>query len=220
MKIIDLTHTIEARMPVYPHTVPPRIEPALSLEQDGYRETSLNVWSHTGTHIDAPSHLLAAGASLDQLPIQQFFGLALKLEVSGFAGREIPLDFVQAFADKLKTCEFLVLHSGWEQKWGEDGYFHGYPTLSREAAEYLAGFSLQGLGLDMISADAPGRDDLPIHRALLSQGMIIVENLCGLDQVLGDLFLLCVLPLKYADADGSPIRAVGFQAPAGIYYPE
>lgn len=220
MKLIDLTHAITADMPVFPGTAAPRLTPAKGLKADGFRETCLELWSHTGTHVDAPAHVLADGAYLDQLPISQYFGLAVKLEVSGFAGGEIPLAFVSAFEDKLKTSEFLVLHSGWDQKWGGDAYFHDFPVLSREAAEYLAGLPLHGVGMDMLSADPVREAELPVHHILLGKGMILVENLCHLDQIVGDRFLLCTLPLNYAQADGSPVRAVAFQAPAGIYYPD
>jgi kynurenine formamidase len=220
MKIIDLTHTIVADMPVYPGTPKPAITPACSMDQDGFTETRLDFSSHTGTHVDAPLHLIPTGAGLDQLPLSQFFGLAVKLDVSGYAGQEIPLDYISAFADKLETSEFLVLHSGWDQKWHSEEYFTNFPVLSREAAEYLAALPLQGVGVDMLSVDAVSQAGLPVHHLLLGAGKIIIENLCNLAEIHGDRFLLCVLPLKYASADGSPVRAVAFQAPVGIYYPE
>lgn len=76
MKVIDLTHTIREGMPVYPGTEPPLLEPANSYEKDGFRETRLTMFSHTGTHMDAPAHLFAGRTTLDAFPAGQFIGQA------------------------------------------------------------------------------------------------------------------------------------------------
>ena len=219
MKLIDLTHTLTQQMSVFPGAPQPRLE-ARCDPQSGSRETSLVLNSHHGTHVVAPYHLLPQGKSLDKLDINQFFGLALMVEVSSCAGGEIPLELLQAKEEELKCCEFLVLKSGWDRKWGQPGYLQGFPVLSQAAADYLAGFEfLQGVGLDMPSPDPTDSRECPVHRTLLAGGKLIIENLCNLDSIQGQNFLLSCLPLKYGQADGSPVRAAAFQAPAGIYYP-
>ena len=62
--LIDLTHTITPEMPMYPGSPAPALVPAAALDRDGYRETVLTLASHTGTHMDAPAHMLGDGASL------------------------------------------------------------------------------------------------------------------------------------------------------------
>ena len=71
MKVIDLTHTIQEGMPVYPGTEPPVFEPANSYEIDGFRETRISMFTHTGTHIDPPAHLFAGRTTLDSFPPEQ-----------------------------------------------------------------------------------------------------------------------------------------------------
>ncbi len=83
MRVYDLTHVIRPGMPVYPGTEPPTIEPASSFERDGYRESALKLWSHVGTHMDAPAHLFADGATLDRLPPDRFAGPAALLDCRG-----------------------------------------------------------------------------------------------------------------------------------------
>lgn len=61
MRVIDLTHTIKENMPVYPGTDPPKLIPANSYEQDGFKETLLQMYTHTGTHMDPPAHILKEG---------------------------------------------------------------------------------------------------------------------------------------------------------------
>lgn len=66
MKAIDLTHTIREKMPVYPGTDTPKFFPANSYKKDGFKETLLQMYTHTGTHMDPPAHLFAGGKTLDQ----------------------------------------------------------------------------------------------------------------------------------------------------------
>ena len=72
--IIDLTHTITPEMPMYPGSAAPSIKPTGSLTRDGFRETQLTIASHTGTHMDAPSHMLPRGSTLEVLPASQHHG--------------------------------------------------------------------------------------------------------------------------------------------------
>ena len=85
MNIIDLTHTISPDMPVYPGTEPPALEPANSYERDGFKETRLSMYSHTGTHMDPPAHLFAGRTRLDELDASQFVGSAVVIDCSDLA---------------------------------------------------------------------------------------------------------------------------------------
>ena len=80
MKVIDLTHTIKENMPVYPGTEPPCLEPANSYEKDGFKETRISMFSHTGTHMDPPAHLFAGRTALDAFGPEQFIGKALVID--------------------------------------------------------------------------------------------------------------------------------------------
>ena len=80
MRAIDLTHTIAPGMPVYPGTEPPVLSPGSTYARDGFRETRLTLFSHTGTHMDAPAHLFPDRTALDALPASQFCGSALVVD--------------------------------------------------------------------------------------------------------------------------------------------
>ena len=218
MKMTDLTHRITEDMPVFHGTAQPRLE---RIETGHSRQTNLFLNNHLGTHIDAPAHTEIAGKFLDDLPLDRFFGLALMIDVSEFRGRSIPMEFLEGFEEALRFSQFLVLNSGYHKLWGPDEYMQDFPVLSTEAALYLASFpDLSGLAMDTVSADPADSQDLPVHHILLREGKLIVENLANLDQLAGEHFLLSVLPLPFEKADGCPLRAVAFQAPAGIYYPK
>lgn len=211
MKIIDLSHTIQADMPVYPGTAAPILEPANTLERDGFAETMLHMVSHTGTHMDAPAHMLAGAPTLDMLPVEQFFGLALIIDFPHCAGLSIERAHLQQMHDKIARAEFVLFHTGHSQKWGQPDYFRDYATLTTEAAAYLAEFPLKGLGIDAIGFDPVDSADNPVHHILLAKGMVLIENLCNFSEVKGEYCMFSALPLKYHHADGSPVRAAAIE---------
>lgn len=80
--------------------------------------------------------------------------------------------------------------------------------LSLSVARWLAAFSLKGVGTDTISVDEMASSALVVHRTFFAASLLIVENLAGLEALIGKEFIFSCLPLKIADADGSPVRAV------------
>ena len=111
--IIDLTHTITPDTFVYPGTPAPAFSSTRNLTRDGARETLLQMGSHTGTHMDAPRHILPDGCGLDQLPVSQFCGRAVALDVSDLApGSIITADFLRAQNGSLRSADFALFYTG------------------------------------------------------------------------------------------------------------
>ena len=207
--IIDLTHTITPDMPVFPGSPQPVLRPEATITRNGHRETELQFVSHTGTHMDAPFHLLRDGSTLDVIPVSQFCGRAVALDVSDVPeGGIITAERLRAQGEQLLCADFVLLYTGWEQKWGTAGYFGAFPVPDAEASKYLVSCGLKGVGTDALSVDPLKSDDLPVHRALLGGGVMVVENLC-LKKIAGRTDLMFyALPLKFEHADGAPVRAV------------
>jgi kynurenine formamidase len=206
--LIDLSHPISEEMPVYPGTEPPVIVTGCTVAEDGFLEKKITLYSHTGTHIDAPAHLIADGRTLDAFPVDRFFGPAMVLDASDAENGIIGLEVIEPRLEELEKVDFVLIRTGWSRHWGTDRYFSGFPVLSTEAAETLAGLGLKGIGFDAISPDPVGSEDLPMHRILMAAEMILIENLKDLDLLPPGPFLFSCLPLAFEDADGSPVRAV------------
>ncbi len=209
LRVIDLTHTIESTMSVFPGTSTPVITQESTIERDNYAEKSLSFCSHTGTHIDAPSHIFENSCSLDKLTVDKFIGKAVVIDVSSCENELIGKELIDRNIRVISKVEFVLFYSGWDIKWGRSEYFEGFPTLSPEAAKYLCNFKLKGVGFDVISADPVVSSGLPNHKLLLGNGIIIVENLCNLDKLPNIPLTFITLPLKIAESDGAPARAVG-----------
>ena len=192
-------------MPVFPGTMPPIFEDANTIEKDGFRETRLTMYSHTGTHVDAPSHIFRDGRSLHELGISHFVGKGVLVD----SGRheKIDLGILQSRSKLITDSDFVLLHTHWGERWGTDGYFDGHPSLTIAAAKWLSEQNIKGVGIDAISIDPMDSVDLPIHRVLLSKEMIIIENLANLEKIGRETFIFSCAPLRTLDADGSPVRA-------------
>ena len=206
--LIDLTHTITPEIPVYPGTPVPALPPACTLTGDGFRETMLTMSSHTGTHMDAPAHLLRDGATLDQLPMSQFSGRATVLDVSGLgAGNVITEEFLRERHDDIYCMDFVLFYTGWEDRWGGPEFLEDrFPVPNEAAARYLTSCGLKGVGTDAVSIDRMD-GGLPVHSILLKAGVLSLENLCLKKVRDRKNFLFFVIPLKFRNADGSPVRA-------------
>ena len=209
MNILDLTYVISPHMPVYPGTEGPTLSPACTHEKDGFRETLLSMYSHTGTHMDAPAHVLAGRASLDELPASQFVGKATVIDCTHLGeGGSITMEQVRK-NPAAEQADFLLFHTGWGKFWGKPEYFGDYPCVTNQVVDFLIQTGKKGVGLDTISLDPIADANLTLHRQLLSTNKtVIIENLNNLDKLPQGLFTFCALPLRYENADGSPIRAV------------
>ncbi len=208
MKTIDLSHTISTGMAVYPGTEPPEFSDQCTIDSDGFYEKKITMFSHTGTHIDAPSHILKKAKSLDKLPISSFTGKAYVLDFSHLQKTVITYQDMACYKPLLKKSDFILLYTGWYQKWGESAYFKNFPVLSTEAATWIAEFSLKGIGVDTISVDRTDIRSFPIHRIFLEKNILIIENLTALEELLNIDFTLFCFPLKIENSDGAPARAV------------
>jgi kynurenine formamidase len=223
----DCSHPLDAATPTYPGDPPVTVEPHATHDADGYRVTRLGLGSHAGTHVDAPAHTEADGATLDTLSVERFAFEALLVDCRDVGAHgEIGVErLAGAFADAgldadgetedggtttdtdtadAADVDLLVCRTGWDAHWGTERY-HDHPYLAPAAAEWCADRGLS-VGLDAASPDPFGDADLPAHGALLGNDCLLVENLTNLGG-LPRRFRLFAFPLPVA-VDGSPVRAV------------
>ena len=212
MKVIDLTHTIREDMPVYPGTEPPVLAAANTYEENGFKETRLTMFSHTGTHMDPPAHLFPGRTTLDRFPPEQFIGKALVIDCSELAeGQAITMDFIRRYGEKAEQADFLLFRLGWDRKWGTEAYFGDYPCIDEAVLEFILEGSYKGIGFDVIGLDPISDEGLTRHKRLFRDRDIVnIENLKDLDKCGSELFWFSCFPLKLEDCDGSPIRAVAW----------
>jgi arylformamidase len=207
MRLVDLTHTIEPSMPVFPGTEPPILLPANTVARDGFAEKKLTLYSHTGTHMDAPAHMIDGAKTLDSYAAADFYGPAVRVDFSQSSLPYIELEHLQPYLSRLSRAKFLILYTGWARRWGQPEYFAGFPALSPAAAAHVISLGIRGIGIDAISIDRMPDHHFPVHHLLFDAGLFIIENLTNLEQVETEFTLGC-FPMQIKDADGAPARAV------------
>ncbi|MDA7803447.1 cyclase family protein [Crocinitomix sp.] len=213
-KAIDLTHVLNEEVSVYPDTIGPKMEQLNTVLEHGYAELQINMVLHSGTHIDAPSHIINNGRTIDRFPLNKFYGKALRISCLDI--EEIDLAFLLTFEEQIRQVNFILFYTGWQDKWQKDGYIEDCPVLTEEAAIWLTEFKLDGVGLDAFSVDKVVDAEmitalsLPNHHILLGNEIPLIENLTNMDKLPDDIFDFQCFPLKVEQGDGSPIRAVAF----------
>ncbi|MEI3219749.1 MAG: cyclase family protein [Lachnoclostridium sp.] len=212
MKVIDLTHVIKEDMPVYPGTDTPKLIPANTYEKDGFKETLLQMYTHTGTHMDPPAHLFAGKKTLDQFPPEQFIGKALVIDCRDLKeGEAITIAYIKKYGDKAKKADFLLFNLGWDKRWGTPSYFGDYPCIDNEVLDFILHGSYKGIGFDVIGLDPIVDVNLTRHKKLFEGCDIVnIENLKDLELCGSELFSFSCYPLKFDHSDGSPIRAIAW----------
>ncbi len=204
MAYIDLTQTFTKSMPVYPGDPISKLEQQAWLEKDGYNEYHLSTGMHVGTHIDAPLHMIENGAMIDQIPIDRLIGPGYLVDA-----RNLSKIDSSVLNGEIPKSSILLVYTGWSQRFGESDYFEQYPVLTEDFADRVAELDLKAVGLDTPS---PDREPFLVHKKLLSNNVLIIENLTDLDRLAHELtdrsrFNVMALPPKLA-ADAAPVRVV------------
>ncbi|NTV02313.1 MAG: cyclase family protein [Chlorobiaceae bacterium] len=207
-RVIDLSHPICPEMPVWQGAPAPELLPLATVRDDGFAEHSIRLSSHTGTHLDAPAHMIEGGASLDSFAPGRFFGRAAVVDARASRDGVIGRGLLEEYGQAIGSADFVLLHTGWARLWGKPGYGAGYPVLADEAAEWLSSKGLKGVGIDAPSFDPPDSQGFPVHLRLLGSGVLLVENLANLNLLPPSGCTLAVFPLPVRDTEACPVRAV------------
>jgi len=191
MKYIDITQTITKGMERYPSDPSVELRQFKSLKRGNscnlYR---LSLGSHTGTHIDAPRHIFEKGKSVDAIKLQDFFCNTIVIDSERFWEKEF---FKKMKPKKIKGALFKSI----KDKVG----------LTPKEAEVLIENNIKVVGTEQMSIENPSDKSHPVHRLLLSNNVVIIENL-NLKGVKSGYYKLVCLPLKIKNGDGAPARAI------------
>ncbi len=193
--IVDLSVALNQETPVYPGDPKIDIRQFAGLATEGYLGHSLHLGTHTGTHIDAPAHMIEGAQTLGKIPLEVFMGKAKLVQGATIKAVENA---------EVGAGDIVIFDTGTSERLYDASYFTDYPVLSEDVTDYLLKKKVKLVGLDTCSADNTA--SFPVHKKLLSAGVPIVENLTNLSALRDQTFQFFALPLKL-DLDGAPTRA-------------
>lgn len=212
VRYIDLTLPIEEGMPVWPGDQGPEFREVTSLEQDGYAVQTICFSNHLGTHLDAPSHVIKGGITLDRVPLETLIGKAAILDFTGKGKNErITREELQPHGDILYQGARVLIRTGWDSQYGSSSFFRDFPCLTLEAAQILAERGIALLGMDTPSPSPIDDPEQSIHKTLLGAGIVLLEGLTNLHLINGNECELLVLPPLFSGFSGSPCRVVAIE---------
>ncbi len=207
-KIIDLTLSLSNQMKGV------EIETAKTLAQDGWNATTLHIYSHVGTHMDAPLHFEVADQTIDEIPVERFITEAWVVNLTHVTSSSlITVADMDPVAHKIETGQSLILHTGWSKKMYTDAYRNELPRISKELAHWMGEKAIGLLAVEPPSvADVNNIEEVTeIHTILMENDIIIVEGLTNLDQISKEKVTLVALPLKIENGDGAPARVIAME---------
>lgn len=216
-EIIDLTYDIEPGMT----TFNAYWHPAVSIEQlgklgsEGRESRKITLGTHCGTHVDASSHFVRKGRTIDQVPLANLIGPITIIDFSHLGKNGV---VTKEMLEKVKLTKRIMFKFGWGVNWKTNHFYKDYPFLSLEAAEYLI-----KKGVELIATDTPSLDDSriklqgsvlgseedsPVHKIILRNNLVLVEYIANLDKVNDfDGWNIIVMPIRVKGGDGAPARA-------------
>lgn len=220
--ILDLSHVITADFPMFPGAEGPVFETLKSIEQDGFYGQQVTMWEHTGTHMDAPGHFIAGGATAETLPVASLVVPLAVIDISDRAASDpdaqLTPDDVLAWEQAngpLPAGAFVAMRSGWDARVGDaaaylnadaDGVLH-FPGIHPEASAFLVEErDITGVGVDTISIDFGATTDFGTHLTVLGAGKYGLESLAGLAGAPAAGATLIVGGPKHVAASGGPSR--------------
>ena len=207
-RIVDLTLPLRSGMPGV------AFEPALTIEKDGWNATTLHLYSHAGTHMDAPIHYAVSEETVDAIPLERCMGPAWVADAADVGPRGlISPEHLGAVADRLAPGDGLLIRTGWSARHGTPEYRTALPRISRDLALWCVDHTVKILGVEQPAvADVTNLEELTaIHRILLGAGVVIVEGLAGLGALVKERVTFMAFPLRLAGGDGSPVRALAIE---------
>jgi kynurenine formamidase len=210
MRIIDLSLTLRDGMRGV------GFQSATAIPAESYNTTSLSLYSHAGTHMDAPLHFIDGGRTIDHIALEKCFGPAHVFDLTHKPDHSlITVADLEPFARRVTPHSRVLLRTDWDHHAGATDYRTHFPRISLELAEWLVERDIWLLGVQSPSVASLRPEDrqelIDVHQTLLNAEIVIVEGLANLHQIRQAMVQFMALPLKLDGIDGSPTRAIAIE---------
>ncbi|TDR93190.1 cyclase family protein [Enterovirga rhinocerotis] len=210
---IDLSHPLTRELPRVALFPKPVFEQIKRMPQDPMNVTRMEMVVHMGTHLDAPCHFFTDAPSLESVPLERLGGRGIVWPVEVGATELVGPHHLAGLEGRLQDGDILILDTGSHPFVGSVRYDDDHPTLSLAAADWIVDH-----GVKMLAVDTPTPDlslarrtagfDWPVHKRLLSNGVLIAEHLTNLAPLRGKTVEVFCGALNIVGGDGAPARFV------------
>ncbi len=207
LRWIDLTLDYDDQISGYQSSI------TNDLVRDGWNARDLHIYSHAGTHMDAPFHFGVSSQTIDQIPLEQFMGRAWVVDVHIIKTGQLLKKSLVKKLTKWRAGDSLLIRSGWSNLVGHSLYRDALPRISKGLAKWCVSKKVKMLGVEGPSvADVNNLPEVTnIHEILLGGNVTIIEGITNLYALQRKQVYLIALPLKIKDGDGAPARVIALE---------
>ncbi len=231
-RLVDLSHSFNSKTIYWPTAQRFKLTKVADGETEGgwhYSANNFEGAEHGGTHLDAPIHFSADGATADKIPLRKVVGPAVTVDVRAKANADA--DYLVGVADlqafeaehgQIARNTIVLLRTGWSSRWPDARRYLGtaergqaavpklhFPGLSEEAARWLVGQRrIRAVGIDTASIDRGQSTAFESHRVLAAAQVPVFENVTNLQRVPAEGFQVVALPMKIEGGSGGPLRTI------------
>lgn len=205
MKIYDVSLPIKTSMLVWPGDSGVDIKILATVKKNGVGKSHFSFGSHTGTHVDAPSHFLDTDLSVDKISLEKLIGNCHVIDLTNLGRQEILEEDISRFL--IKKGERILFKTGNSSLLFKKQFPESYVYLSLEAAQFLVKKQIKLVGTDFLGIEKRGNPNHLVHKILLSNEVVIVEGL-DLSEIKEGSYNIVCLPLRIKGADSSPARVL------------
>lgn len=221
-RVVDMTYAINDHSPSWPGDDHPfSVVVTNTPAKDGYLTRKFTMLEHYETHMDAPAHFPPGKETLDQIPIERFFGPGIVIDVRDKVAKDA--DYRLSVADiqawearhgRIPASAIVMLRTGWASRWPDQkryrnmdpkGVMH-FPGYSVPAAKFLIARHVSGFCIDTLSIDYGPSPNFEVHRTTLPAGLFHVENIANLDKLPPTGAFVIAAPIKLEGGSGGPVR--------------
>jgi arylformamidase len=204
-RLHDISIPVREGMITYPGNPPTRLRPHSRIaDGDPANVTEFTFGSHNGTHLDAASHFIDGGQTVEEIPLERLIGPALVVQID---------NDVRAIGEReLRACSIegatrILLKTRNSSLLRKDSFIEDFTYIDGSGADYLVSIGVELVAIDYLSVEEFDADEPVAHRTLLEREVVIVEGV-DLNGVTPGRYELFCLPVKVAGVDGAPVRAV------------
>lgn len=205
-EFIDISFPYYHKMAIYPNNPQYVCRKVSDMQKgDACNVSEIGMGTHTGTHLDAPSHFIQNGTTIDELPLEKVNGKAKVLRIEETV---ITKECLSKYS--IEKDDIVIFRTSNSDEFGGNKVLESYVTLDYEGAQYLVDQKVKLIGIDYMTIERPRalrEQGKSVHQILLGAGIPILETL-DLRSVEQGEYMLCCLPLKLEGADGSPVRVI------------
>lgn len=212
-KFIELSHPIVEGMKTFPGLPGPKSvllfdhagSSRMYKDQASFLIASLHLCGNTGTYVDSPYHRFAGAPDLANLPLERLADLEyVYVDARARTGRAIGPEMFRGLDVRDKA---VLVHTGWDERWGTERYFEPNPFLNEDACVALVEAGAVFAGIDAVNIDDMSDLRRPAHTVLLGNGVTVCEHMRNLGAARTGEGRLHAVPIAWQGGATFPVRA-------------